>query len=160
MRASTGAVPEEDTATVTGSRSITERVIKLQSSVRSTMLTGIPGARLCGQGTQIGLGRLRADGESAAIECAGVEGRMDVHQSAATAQRLGLAFGHFTTANHEGAPFLQVHKDGIVAHHTRLLLPRCFAARCRDRLRATTPQILSLLHLWQRAVSLSNPILR
>jgi hypothetical protein len=39
MRASTGAVPEEDTATVTGSRSITEGAMKLQSSVRSTMLT-------------------------------------------------------------------------------------------------------------------------
>src|SRR5258706_13528108 len=45
MRASTGAVPEEDIATVTGSRSITEGVMKLQSSVRSTILTGIPRAR-------------------------------------------------------------------------------------------------------------------
>jgi hypothetical protein len=31
---------------------------------------------------------------------------MDVYQSAATAQRLGLALGHFTATDDEGASFL------------------------------------------------------
>jgi hypothetical protein len=31
---------------------------------------------------------------------------MDVYQSAATAQRLGLAFGHFSATDHEGTSFL------------------------------------------------------
>jgi hypothetical protein len=67
--------------------------------------------------------------------------------STRAAQRLGLAFGHFSATDHEGTSFLQVHKERVVAHDTNpLARPAADAISPEPHKIAETERVMPLTH--------------